>query len=659
MELRRWIVALGTLTLLVALHAEPVSFAKLVKPAEHGIVKISPDGSYLATTNLVKGQAVLALVRLSDKTESTVRPRAGNDVLDYWWASSGRVLYTVGLRDSQFEQPYSLGELFAVDVDGGHPKMLYGFRKANTAAHDRGWASFIGGIANDPEHVLVGITPWEKQYPHNLHPVAYRMDVRSGRKDEVVAAPIEDASFVADHQGRIRFAYAEDADERMQVYMLQADGKSWLSLPQISGQRAYPLAFSADDSVAYFDCPQPSGVSGICRWNATTHVLTPIWTHPEVEADGLLRGLAQDSIIGIDFTDGRPAAALFDNQSVDAKALMLLMQQFPGERVRFVSGTRDGRLSIVLVDADTDPGSYYLFDHRARKLTLLLSRASWIDPANMASKQPFEFTARDGLRLRGYVSFPPGQQGGKNLPMVVFVHGGPYGIRDNWNYDPDVQAMTTRGYLVLQVNFRGSGGRGRDFMHAGWLQWGGKMQDDVTDATHWAVAQGFADRRRICIFGASYGGYAALEGAVREPDLYQCAIGYAGVYDLQLMFKRGDIPQSKSGKNYLKHVLGEDMNVLARHSPVDQLDALKAKVMLIVGGEDTRVPPKHSQELRKALHKHQMDPVWLFKPREGHGFQQETNNIELYTQLMQFLDANIGPGLPHASDGQATATATR
>jgi dipeptidyl aminopeptidase/acylaminoacyl peptidase len=657
MEFRRCVVALLMLLLAAALHALPVSFTDLAKHAEHGTVKISPDGSYLATTNVVKGQAVLALIRLSDKTESTVRPRDGNDVINYWWASPGRVLYTVGLRDSQFEKPYSLGELFAVDVDGSHPKMLYGFRKANTAAPDRGWATFIGGIANDPEHVLVEITPWEKQYPHNLLPIVYRMDVRDGRKEEVVAAPMEDASFVADHQGRIRFAYAEDADERMQVYVLQADGKSWLSLPKISAQRAYPLGFNADDSVAYFDCPQASGVSGICNWDAKTHGLTPIWTNPEVEADGLLRGLARDSIIGISFTDGRPAVALLDNQSTDAKALMLLMKQFPGESVRFVSGTRDGRLSIVLVEADTDPGSFYLFDHRAHKLTLLLSRAPWIDPTKMASKQPFEFAARDGLKLRGYISFPPDRQDGRNLPMVVFVHGGPYGISDDWDYDPDVQAMTTRGYMVLQVNFRGSGGRGRDFTHAGWLQWGGKMQDDVTDATHWAVTRGLADPQRICIFGASYGGYAALEGAVKEPGLYKCAIGYAGIYDLKLMFKRGDIPQSKSGKNYLEHVLGEDMDVLAQHSPVNQLDALKARVMLIVGGDDTRAPPKHSLELRQALRKHQMDPVWLFKPHEGHGFQQEANNVELYTQLMQFLGATIGPGMPSVGGGTATTAA--
>ena len=644
MHIDRWIAALAMLLIHGAVCAQTVSYADLAKHLEHGTVKVSPDGAYVATTNVVKGQAVLALIRVADKMESTVRPRDGNDVVNYWWASSGRVLYTVGIHDSQFDMPYSLGELFAVDADGGNPKMLYGYRMANTAAPERGWASYIGGIANDAEHVLVGVTPWEKQYPHNLLPVAYRMDVRTGRKVAVTVAPVEDATFVADHQGRIRFAYAEDADEQMRVYMLQDDRKSWRFLPRISAQRAVPLVFNADDRVAYFDCPQPSGASAICTWDPATHGLTPIWSNSKVQADGMLQGLARDSIIGISYVDGRPAVALLDNQSPDAKALLLLMNQFPGQTVRFVSGTQNGHLSVVLVEADTDPGTFYLFEPSAHKLTLLLSHAPWINPGKMASKRPFELTARDGLKLQGYMSFPPGHERDKNLPLVVLVHGGPYGASDDWDYDPLVQALATRGYLVLQVNFRGSGGRGRAFEHAGWLEWGGKMQGDVTDATRWAVTQGVADPQRICILGASYGGYAALEGAVKEPDLYKCAIGYAGVYDLQLMFKRGDIPQSKAGKNYLKNVLGTDMNLLAQRSPVNQLDSLNAKVMLVVGGADTRVPPVHSLELRKALRKHHMDPVWLFKPQERHGFRAEADNVELYTKLVQFIAANIGPG---------------
>jgi dipeptidyl aminopeptidase/acylaminoacyl peptidase len=320
--------------------------------------------------------------------------------------------------------------------------------------------------------------------------------------------------------------------------------------------------------------------------------------------------------------------------------------------VQFVSGTRDGRFSVALVQADADPGAFYLFDPKAKKLTQLLSRASWINPEQMAIKEPFEFAARDGLKLQGYVSYPPGQENAKHLPMVVFVHGGPR-AHDRWEYDSDVQAMATRGYAVLQVNFRGSDGRGYDFARASESEWGGKMQDDVTDATRWAIAQGIADPKRLCIFGGSYGGYAALEGAVKEPDLYKCAIGYVGVYDLNMLFEMGGNQDSSFGSAFLKREFGQDKAALARLSPVNQLDSLKAREMLVVGGKDTTVRSRQGLALHQALLDRHIAHEWMFKPGEGHGFYDEANIAELYTKLVQFLDSNIGPGVV----GAGTTTA--
>jgi dipeptidyl aminopeptidase/acylaminoacyl peptidase len=372
--------------------------------------------------------------------------------------------------------------------------------------------------------------------------------------------------------------------------------------------------------------------------------MTHVWSNPNVEASGLAQGLAEDSVIGIEFSDGRPSLAPLAGDLPGVKVLIALMRQFPGEDVRFVSGTRDGSRAIVLVEADADPGTFFIYDRDSSSLSPLFRRAGWIDPGQLGRAVPFTFTTRDGLSEHGYITYPPGREGAKNLPMVVFVHGGPYGERDWWEYDSYVQAMATRGYAVLQVNYRGSGGYGYAFEKAGWHEWGGKMQDDVTDATRWAIAQGIADKNRICIYGGSYGGYAALEGAVKEPDLYKCAIGYVGVYDLALMYTRGDIPQSIYGKEYLKRALGTDMGELARRSPVHQLDRLKAKVMLIVGGRDRRVPPIQGENLHEALKARHIAHEWLYKSNEGHGFYDEKNIAELFGKVDAFLSANIGPG---------------
>jgi dipeptidyl aminopeptidase/acylaminoacyl peptidase len=256
--------------------------------------------------------------------------------------------------------------------------------------------------------------------------------------------------------------------------------------------------------------------------------------------------------------------------------------------------------------------------------------------------EPVQLKARDGLALNGYLTRPLGQEQGKNLPLIVLVHGGPIGIRDYWEYNPEVQMFASRGYAVLQVNYRGSGGYGERFEVAGYREWGGKMQDDVTDATRWAIEQGIADPKRICIYGGSYGGYAALMGAVREPDLYQCAIGDAGVYDLRLMLSRGDTQDSRVGENYIKRIVGDDSSMLASRSPITQLDKIKAKLMLVVGGEDKRVPPVHGESVHNALEKRGVKHEWLYERTEGHGFYDEKNVEAQYARMLAFLEANIG-----------------
>ena len=664
MALRRLIVALLLLLCTTVLHAQSASFANLARHEEYRNVEISPDGKYLAATAVIKGQTVLALVNLANMKGTTVHPREGNDVIRFWWASPNRVVYTVGMAVGGYDSPMATGELFGVDADGGNPLLLYGYRNGamSTGSHidhavsERGSAEFIASIPDDPNHALVAISSWGAAGTEGALPIANRMDLRDGKLARIIEAPGRNMAFVADHHGRIRFAYGEDVNGNAKVYMHPLNGDGWQLMPKAGEERSVPWMFNRDDSKAYFNCSPPDGGFGMCTWDPVSNTWQTIWSNPEVEADRLLLGTADGDVIGVGFMDGRPGAALLDNESPDAKLLVALMQQFPGESVRFVSGTRDGHLSVLLVEADADPGTFYLYNRDAKKLTPLFQRASWINPEQMATKQPFEFAARDGMKLHGYVSFPPGHESAKHLPMVVFVHGGPYGIRDSWEYDPYVQALATHGYAVLQVNYRGSGGYGYNFERAGWGEWGGKMQDDVTDATHWAVAQGIADPQRICIFGGSYGGYAALEGAVKEPGLYKCAIGYVGVYDLALMYHRGDIPQSTYGEDYLRRVLGTDMDVLAAHSPINQLDHLKARVMLVVGGEDQRVPPIQGSNLHMALAKRGIAHEWLDRPGEMHGFYDEANLADLYSRLVQFVGSSIGPGVTSTATASASTT---
>ena len=634
------ILALASLAMAPpAASAGEVPLADFARHTQFRDIKISPNGDYLAASAVVDGKAVLSLVRLEDMKGVNLRPREGGQVYEFWWVAPHRVIYSVAERMTTLEQPVLTGELYGVNADGTRKQLMIGYR----ANREWTYADVVEPLYAENGKVLITKFHWNGS-ADGAYPVAAYMDVDHGTLAEVGTSPIRRGRFVADHRGQVRFAYANATDNKLRVYYRERNGAKWtLVFDESKGDPPVrPLGFDRDDRNAYFDCSGARGIGGLCRWNPGTRKMETLWSSSEAGVDGLVPSFDGKDFVALRSMPGRTATTLLEKDSREAKLLVGLMQQFPGEDVRITSSTPDGAKVVFLVSSDRDPGQFFLYDAKAGKATFLFARMPWIKPDEMAPMEPITLKARDGLALHGYLTRPLGKEGSKHFPLVVLPHGGPYGIRDRWEFDPDVQMLASRGYAVLQVNFRGSGGYGDAFVRAGFREWGAKMQDDVTDATRWAISEGIADPARICIYGASYGGYAALRGATKEPDLYRCAIGYVGVYDLRLMYTRGDIPQSTYGDNYLKMVLGEDESVLWDRSPVAHVDRLKAKVMLIVGGEDWRVPPVQGQALHSALNKAHIAHEWLYKRTEGHGFYDEENRSELLTKVAAFLDANIG-----------------
>jgi dienelactone hydrolase len=638
----------------VPAFAGEVPLADFARHPRYDDVKISPDGEYLAASAIVGEHTVLSLIHLADMKGVNVTPREGADLVGFTWVSPQRVMYWVGERVGGLDRPQSNGELYGVNADGSGAKLLFGYRAAENhgASHiqhagaDLAVGSLIDVLRDDPDHALIRSYPFTGANIGNMRtassngefPEAYKLDLRDGTKARVALAPMREAWFLADHAGKIRFAFGNDSAQKRKIYYRDGDAGEWELVfdESAGGKRVWPMMFNRAGDAVYFEC------GGVCRWDVATKKLSTLWNGNGSEMTELVETMDELDAFAVRSEPGRPALTLLDKTAPEAKLLVSLLQQFGGEDVSFTSHTRDGKKAIVLAQGDTDPGSFYLYDADKKKVSFLLARRPWIKPEQMAPMEPVEFSARDGQKLHGYLTRPPGKSEAKDLPLVVFVHGGPYGVRDDWEFDSYVQALASRGYAVLQVNYRGSGGYFHPFVEAGYREWGGKMQDDVTDATRWAIKEGVADAARVCIFGASYGGYAALEGAVKEPDLYKCTIGYVGVYDLRLMYSRGDTAQSLYGENYLKMVLGEDADELARRSPITQLDKLKAKVMLIVGGADSRVPPVHGESLRGALQKRKVEHEWLYERTEGHGFYDEKHVEQLYQKLLAFLDRNIG-----------------
>jgi dipeptidyl aminopeptidase/acylaminoacyl peptidase len=261
----------------------------------------------------------------------------------------------------------------------------------------------------------------------------------------------------------------------------------------------------------------------------------------------------------------------------------------------------------------------------------------------MAEMSAFHIPASDGLRIHGYITLPPNSPLAAPPPLVVLPHGGPHFVRDHWQFDPEVQLLAHEGFAVLQVNYRGSGGYGLAYQEAGYRKWGDRVVQDIVDATRFAVRKGYADPRRICIYGASFGAYAAVEGAILAPDLFRCAAGYSGIYDLGLLSKIGDIRLRKLGRGYVRRAVGEEQSALDRASPAHHADQIAARVLLMHGAKDERAPIEHAEALRDALAALGKPPGWLVESKEGHGFFDEGARERMYARLLEFLKENTRP----------------
>jgi dienelactone hydrolase len=323
-------------------------------------------------------------------------------------------------------------------------------------------------------------------------------------------------------------------------------------------------------------------------------------------------------------------------------------------RLNFISG--DARRSVLVRSkSDVDPGTWYFFDIPKKRLVTVGKVKPQLDPAQMRPMEVISYKAADGLTIPAYLTRP--RQSALPAPMVVLIHGGPV-ARDGWAWDAEVQLLANRGYLVFQPQFRGSSGFGRQFEEAGFGQWGKAMQDDITEGVRHLIAQGIADPRRVCIVGASYGGYAALWGLVKTPDLYRCAISFAGVTDIGYMFSDwSDRSFNKVTREMMMRRIGDKKMSAQLFDPVSPLlhaAQISAPVLLMHGRDDERVPISHGKKMRNALEEHGKPVTWLAFDDEGHGLSYVKNQILYYKTMLEFLGKHI-PAEPGPDNSQAPA----
>lgn len=636
-----WAAMLGAL-LCAQARAQTIPAMDFAKHPEIYEVALSPDGKRVAIAAPTPDglETQMQIVDIAGGGTQVLRFGKLEHVSDITWAADDRVVLARATNMPLRPRPYSRGQLFSTDLTGKDQEVLFGYfrdqRLTTAKRKDEGFASVIEVLDQEPGKVLVSFTCWTCGEEPDT--VIYKVDALTGSRSEIERVD-EPASLFFDNAGRARIKITWDkTDEPVLAYRPGADS-AWQPLPKaLAGYDIDFGSFDQDNNTFYAAVSDDREAARMYKIDLAAGTRAALPSVSDVAPAYFQRAGRNGVPFAVVYDEAKPSVQYLDPASDFAKLHAGLMKSFPGQLVSFSGFSRDNNIVLFTVWSDRNPGAYYIYNRAEKKAQMVAETMPWIDTKQMAQTRPIEFDSVDGLKIHGLYT----AKGDGAKPLIVIPHGGPHGVYDNWGFDSDAQFFASRGYGVLQVNYRGSGGRGKEFLTKGYREWGGKMQDDIAAGVRWAIANKLADPSRICTFGASYGGYAALAQPMRFPELYRCAIGYVGVYDLTVMRNEGDIDDTRSGRRYLDRVLGTDEAALIANSPARNVDKIKVPVFLAQGSIDRRVPMAQFNAMKNAFSANGTKVETMVAPGEGHGFYKPENRAELYSRLEKFLQENDG-----------------
>ena len=541
----------------------------------------------------------------------------------FGWAWDGRHLLYV--QDAGGDENW---RLYDVDLVTGERRDLTPFEKIH--------AQIIGSSKRRPTEVLVGMNADNPQ----LHDV-YRLDLVTGNLVKEIENPGY-AGWLADEDLVVRCALAPLPDGSLDVLVrdsASADWRTLLTIPAEDVTSSDVVSFSGDGRSLVMISAAGADTGRLTRVDLATGATTVLAEDPEADVTGaVLDPDTRDPQIVMILKDRMTYVVLDPSVQDDLKAIRGL---HPGDPM-FLG--RDEADQTWLVGFNVDAGSltFYLYDRASKSGRLLFEARPALSSYTLAAMEPFSFTARDGLEIHGYVTFPPGP-GRSSLPAVLDVHGGPQ-VRDSWGYNPEAQWFANRGYLCVQVNYRGSTGYGKAFVAAGDREWGGKMHDDLIDAVSYITGQGWADPSRVAIYGGSYGGYAALVGAAFTPGVFRCAVDIVGPSNLKTLLETIPPYWAPMIAQLYRRVGNPetDAEFLWSRSPLSRARDIKIPLLIAQGANDPRVKQAESEQIVAALTEAGIEHEYLLFPDEGHGFAKPENRIRFYTAAERFLARYLG-----------------
>lgn len=606
----------------LAQQAPLIPFQDFFKNPEKVAFRISPNGEYLAFMQPWESRMNIFVQKIGEDKITQVTFAKERSIQGYFWKNNSRLVF---LQDKGGNENF---HLFAVDSDGKNQVEL--------TPGDEVLAQIIDDLEDNEKEMIIATNHRNPQFFD-----VYRINIETGKMDMVAENPGNITGWLTDNKGHIRIATTTDGINTGVLYR-KTESEPFTELITTNFKESFsPLFFDFDDKNIYVS-------SNVGRDKAAIALFDPdskkevkfIYENPEVDVESLLRSKKRKVITGVAYTTDKTHYYFFDEQRKNLQEK--LEARFKGYEVALSGMNRNEDKMLIYVGSDRNLGSYYFFDQTSGDLTKLADISPWLNEKDMAEMRPVKYIARDGKAINGYLTLPVGVEA-KNLPVVINPHGGPW-ARDEWGFNPEVQFLANRGYAVLQMNFRGSVGYGREFWESSFKQWGQTMQDDITDGVKWLIEEGIADPKRIAIYGASYGGYATLAGITLTPDLYACAVDYVGVSNL-FTFMNTIPPYWKPYLEMMHEMVGDpekDKEMMTQVSPVFHVDKIKCPLFVAQGANDPRVAKAESDQMVEALKKRGIDVPYMVKDDEGHGFANEENRMDFYREMENFFAKYLG-----------------
>lgn len=609
-------------------------------------VDVSPDGNAFTARIAAGGREGVAIFEMTpDGFKHTYAVAETKGARFKWiaWKTSDTLLVSFRYPAKRFGVDTEETRLMSIGRNGGKLTRLYRYTREELPVQFED--AIVSWLPQDPDYVLVQYSRTDPQSPG-----VFRVPV-----DRKLHRPVEGprsgvTDWVADAQGRVRagYGYSRPDSLKPQLVMRLADENRWRDFSALLADGAPSftvLGFAPDGKTAYVASDFEQGPPPVYEFNLETGAFRrKIFEHPDIEASRLRFDPVSGALVGISYIADEPQAIWLDDQI--AAELAAIRRSLPGKSVDIVDFSINGEHAVLFVSSPDDPGGYYIFNRPEKHLVQLPPNYPTLQGVTLGKVIATSYAARDGLEIPAYVTLPPGissLEEARRLPFVINPHGGPH-ARDFIGFDYWAQFFASRGYGVLQMNFRGSSGYGAAFRSAGKREWGQAMQDDITDGVMWLAAQGYADAGRIAIAGGSYGGYAALMGLAKTPDLYRCGISFAGVSDLPDLIR--DMQRYIGGKAGARHIgrLWKDRPMLAENSPARRAADITAPVLLVHGQDDRVVSVDQSKKMRSALEKAGRKVSYVELKGGDHYLSSYPDRLTFLTESEEFLSACLGAG---------------